>query len=188
MGARLFSKLIKRPLVLFMVFVVAFYVNTLCLAEVYKYKDEQGKWQYSDKPPPGGQATEAIKGVTKKKPTSSNLEEEQKAEIISVVNEWANAWSQQNVDAYLAFYGEEFNPPKNMSRDEWVTQRKVMLRKPKFIKVEIDKPVAILLGGGHAQVSFSQVYQSDNYKDKVKKTLMMKNIDRRWQIIEEISN
>ena len=115
-------------------------------------------------------------------------EEEQKAEIISVVNEWANAWSQQDVDAYLAFYGEEYNPPKNMSRDEWVTQRKVWLSKPNFIKVEIDNPVAILHGDDHAQVNFSQVYRSDNYKDKVKKTLMMKNIDHRWQIIEEISN
>ena len=63
-------------LLFFESFILAFGINYLCLADVYKYKDEQGKWHYSDKPPSGGQAEESIEGVTKKKPASSNLNDE----------------------------------------------------------------------------------------------------------------
>ncbi len=52
-------------------------LNSLCYAEIYKYKDKQGNWQYSDKPPKGKHTRMNIKGKqadapSENKSTSNN--------------------------------------------------------------------------------------------------------------------
>ncbi len=110
-----------------------------------------------------------------------------KMAVIDAVNEWADAWSKQDVDTYLAYYAKNFIPPHGMSRSAWERLREERLSKPKFISVDVLKPVVSLHGNEHAQVNFSQDYQSDTYKDQVNKSLLMQNVNGHWLIVEEQS-
>ncbi|MEE9551672.1 MAG: tetratricopeptide repeat protein [Gammaproteobacteria bacterium] len=109
----------------------------------------------------------------------------EKVSIIKSVYEWANAWSKQDVDAYLAYYADEFIPPNDITRGAWEALREKRLRKPKFINVDVIKPVIVMYGNDHAQIDFSQGYQSDTFQDEVDKTLLMKNSNGEWLIVEE---
>jgi len=108
-----------------------------------------------------------------------------KASIIKTVNNWASAWSKQEIDTYLGFYANEFIPPNNITRSAWEALREKRLRKPKFISVDVIRPKVVIHGDEHAQVEFSQNYQSDTYQDEINKVLLMKNSNGRWLIVEE---
>ena len=107
--------------------------------------------------------------------------------IIAAVQDWAAAWSDQDVEAYLDSYADDFLPPAGMSRKEWHAQRRERVSAPAYIKVTIDDIRMNALGSNLAQVRFSQDYQSDTYSDSVIKTLLMKQVDDRWLIAEEYS-
>ena len=98
---------------------------------------------------------------------------------------WANAWSAQDVDSYLASYGSEFVPPKGLSRSAWEKERHVRLRKPSFIKVTLSDMKINLHGKDYAEIKFTQSYQSDNYGDKVKKEILMRKVNNKWLITQE---
>lgn len=101
------------------------------------------------------------------------------------VNNWASAWSAQNVDAYLANYGNDFVPPRGLSRKQWEKDRRIKLKRPDFIKVTLSSMKINLHGRDYAEVTFEQRYQSDTYGDKVKKELLMRKVDDKWLITQE---
>lgn len=102
------------------------------------------------------------------------------------VNNWASAWSAQDVDAYLANYGIEFVPPKGLSRKQWEKDRRIKLKRPDFIKITLSEMKINLHGKEYAEVTFEQRYQSDTYGDKVKKELLMRKVNDKWLITQEI--
>ena len=118
----------------------------------------------------------------------SQRDEQNKAAIIDTVNSWAASWSAQDAEAYIAFYGREFSPPKKLTREAWEAQRKVRLAKPRFIKVSLNDIRVSLLGDAHAQASFQQKYESNTYRDSVKKTLILKKENGNWLITGEHSD
>lgn len=118
--------------------------------------------------------------------TASDIEEV-KADIQSRIEEWAQAWSDQNPDAYLSFYAGDFVPPKKLSRQSWEQNRQIRIKKPKFIKVEVANIQVIMHGTEHAQAIFSQKYQSDTYQDSVTKVMLLKQETGIWYIAEETS-
>lgn len=102
-----------------------------------------------------------------------------------VVDEWAAAWSAQDVDAYLSAYGAEFAPPDGMSRGNWEDVRRTRVRAPRFIKVTLSGMRVTPHGPEHAQASFNQRYESDAFTDTVRKTLILKKSGGDWKIVEE---
>ncbi|MEE9562314.1 MAG: DUF4440 domain-containing protein, partial [Thermoanaerobaculia bacterium] len=100
---------------------------------------------------------------------------------------WAQAWSGQRVDDYLGFYAYEFAPPDGSSRDDWERQRFNRLRKPAWIKVELDGLRQQPIGADRVTVTFSQTYSSDTYSDSVAKTLELVWEDGAWKIASENS-
>ena len=50
------------------------------------------------------------------------------AGVESSLNNWAKAWSSQDVDLYLESYSDEFLPPKGLSFEKWRQERKIKLR------------------------------------------------------------
>ncbi len=105
--------------------------------------------------------------------------------VESAIKNWANAWSAQDVDAYLASYGRQFVPPKGLSRTAWEKERHVRLNKPRFIKVTLTNIKINLHGKDYAEVRFTQGYQSNTYGDKVKKEVLMRKVDDNWLITQE---
>lgn len=101
------------------------------------------------------------------------LIETAEAVYLPLLNKWQEAWSDQNVEAYLACYGQSFKPENGMSREKWAAQREVRLKKPKSIKISIADVKLLSEEGSRAEVRFRQGYRSDTYSDEVVKVLTL---------------
>ncbi len=142
---------------------------------------------------PAMQEPEPVKEVEVQKPAVAPVEkenaEEVKAKNRNAVEEsiknWANAWSAQDLEKYLASYGKDFVPPKGLSRAAWEKERRIRLRKPRFIKVTLSDMKINLHGKDYAEIRFSQSYQADTYSDKVRKEILMRKVEGKWLITQE---
>lgn len=108
-------------------------------------------------------------------------------EVALAVRTWASAWSDQDVEGYLASYAPSFRPANGASRASWNRYRRDRLTKPSFISVEISDLAVDIKDSETAVATFSQRYRSDNYEDQVRKTLNMVRAEGRWQIAAEAS-
>lgn len=110
--------------------------------------------------------------------------------VLAAVRAWAEAWSRQDVDAYLASYAEAFRVPGGRSRADWEKLRRARVSAPKSIVVTVDAPRVTRKGEDQASVTFRQHYQSDLFSGGADKTLLMsRSADGRWRIVEErVSN
>lgn len=104
-----------------------------------------------------------------------------------VVSSWARAWSDQNVEAYLSHYARGFEPPNGQSRGDWEATRAERLGGPEFIRITVSALETELKDGSHGRATFEQSYESDRFKDSVRKTLELVREDGRWKILEEKS-
>lgn len=104
---------------------------------------------------------------------------------LATVESWRSAWSEQDVDGYLAAYSRDYQP-RNMTRDAWLAQRRERLLAPASIQVTLSG-LAIDVSGDQASVGFRQRYRSDSYEDEVRKTLTLRPEDGAWRIVAEIS-
>jgi Flp pilus assembly protein TadD len=77
----------------------------------------------------------ADKKVEPPKPAEPAVNEEQN--ISDAVNNWAKAWSSQDLDKYFASYAESFIPAKGESRKAWEKTRRERISKPSSINVEL---------------------------------------------------
>jgi tetratricopeptide (TPR) repeat protein len=119
-------------------------------------------------------------------PPATKLEaKDVSAEVLETVNGWAEAWSRQDADAYLAYYAKDFKTPGGEPRAEWAKMRRSLVRAPKSIAVGIESPRVTMVGARRASISFVQTYRSDKLNSTVRKTLLMTRAEGRWQISEE---
>ena len=107
--------------------------------------------------------------------------------ISAAVNKWAKAWSNKNVDQYLASYGASFKPAKGLNRKAWEEQRRDRITKPSKINVELSN-MKIESDETTAKVKFKQSYQADGKPIRTSKTLLMKRDGDSWYIVEEIAS
>ena len=106
--------------------------------------------------------------------------------VLAAVRAWAEAWSRQDVEAYLASYADDFRTPGGRSRADWEKLRSARVSAPKSIAVTIDAPRVSPKGENQASVTFRQHYQSDLFSGSADKTLLMsRSADGRWRIVEE---
>ncbi len=106
-------------------------------------------------------------------------------EIEQVVHDWAAAWSNKNVEAYLAFYDADFKLLRGESRESWQAARAERLTKPKFIQVSLSNVKVSRIDDTHASVTFRQTYRSSHLKSAARKQLLLVNRDGNWLIQEE---
>ncbi len=114
------------------------------------------------------------------KPAASGSEE-----VLKAAQDWAAAWSANDVAKYLAFYANDFKVPNSESRSAWEKQRHERIAKPKSIQVSISDAKVRLLDNSHAFISFRQTYRSGTLKTSTLKTLEMVKLSSKWQILEE---
>jgi tetratricopeptide (TPR) repeat protein len=107
------------------------------------------------------------------------------ADVMNAVNDWAQAWSKRDVDAYLAHYAKDFKTPAGESRTEWEKTRRSRIAGAKSIQVAVDSAKVTMQGPDQASVSFQQTYRSDKLNSKNRKTLDLVKADGRWLIREE---
>lgn len=105
--------------------------------------------------------------------------------ITTAINNWATAWSTQNVNGYFAAYSSSFVPEGGISRATWEAQRRDRVGRPGNIKVEVVSPVFSRLAADRVSVTFTQKYTSDNYSDQVSKVLELQQSGGNWLIVRE---
>lgn len=107
--------------------------------------------------------------------------------VLAQVHGWAKAWAAQNVDSYLGYYSQQFEPPKGLSRKAWADERRARIEGKGRIHVEIASP-EVAVNGNTAKVSFRQTYESDRLTARSRKTLVLVKNGGKWQIKQEVSN
>ena len=101
-------------------------------------------------------------------------------DITQTVREWAMAWSSKDIDSYLASYSQKFP-----NRDEWMKQRQKALGKDGQIRISLTGIKVTAHDGDRANVTFMQDYWSQNYQDRVQKTLSLQKEGGTWKIVKE---
>jgi adhesin transport system outer membrane protein len=109
------------------------------------------------------------------------------AKIMEMVNAWAEAWSKQEVEDYLAFYASTFVPAGGKSRAEWESQRRKLVLAPSRISIGAALRDLRITAPERAEAEFLQSYSSDRYSDVVVKTLELVMESGRWRIARERS-
>jgi chromosome segregation ATPase len=132
---------------------------------------------------------ETLEDQTRSVPPESSQEprvEDLSAEIVAMVSAWAEAWSAQDIDAYLGFYSAGFEPAAGLGRGAWKAQRRQHLGAPSFIEVRLSSFDVRIGGTEGATVTFRQSYRSDTFEDLVTKTLHVGREEGSWKILEEV--
>ncbi|KAF0811482.1 hypothetical protein IGB42_04011 [Andreprevotia sp. IGB-42] len=109
----------------------------------------------------------------------------QKQQINAAVQSWATAWSQKDVDNYLAAYSTHFRAPVGKTAAGWAAERRARLSVPKSISVSLGDIKVSEASAGLMQAQFQQRYQSDLLSDVTDKTLLLEKSGERWLIVEE---
>ena len=104
--------------------------------------------------------------------------------ILATVQDWADAWSAQDVKRYLSHYGNDFETPKGESRKAWADERTSRIAGKGRINVKVDAP-QISVNGALATVKFRQLYSSDRLQADSRKTLVLTRQNGKWQIKQE---
>lgn len=129
-----------------------------------------------------------IKTLPKNKNPVAFQSADKSAEIIKIAKQWSKAWSEQDVSQYLSFYSPAFKPPRGLTRKRWEQERNIRLKKPRFIRVQIQSPTVKMLSDNSALLSFKQNYQSDRFSDAIEKTLLLEKINGDWKISKEFTS
>lgn len=133
---------------------------------------------------PPAVATPAAKPAPVEQPAKS-VSDPAAGEVLKAVNNWAKAWSDNDVKGYLGFYAPDFQTPGGEARSDWEATRKARIAKPKKIEVQIESPKVKFADNGRVSVTFRQNYRSANLKVSSTKTLVMIKAGDRWLIQQE---
>ena len=107
------------------------------------------------------------------------------AEVLATVNNWAKAWSANDVKGYLAFYAPSFQTPGGEPRADWEAARRARVAKPRIIDVRVEAPKVKFTDNNRVAVTFRQSYRSANLKVASTKTLILVKAADRWLIQQE---
>jgi len=138
--------------------------------------------------PPGSKAPDKTAPAAKAAPKEAAPKAEAARnpdEVLRMVNEWAQAWSGNDVDGYLAHYASDFQTPKGEPRATWESERKTRIAKPRKIQVVIESPKVVFTDGNRVRVTFRQNYRSDTLNSSSTKTLVMVKAGDKWLIQQE---
>ena len=125
-------------------------------------------------------APEAPAVVATKEPASPNASKDVQAAVLA----WADAWSDRNVQRYLAAYGKDFDTPGAMRRSEWEAERRQRITGKAKISVKLEN-LSISTNGNKATAKFRQGYKADGIAKFSRKTLELVKSGERWLIVKE---
>ena len=106
-------------------------------------------------------------------------------EQLRMVENWASSWSEQQVEDYLAAYSPRFQPPAGLDRAAWERQRRARILAPRWIEVGLAFVEIEETGTDRSRVHFVQAYESDGYRDVVRKVLELERREGGWKILSE---
>lgn len=126
-------------------------------------------------------------GGDRSEPSGAVPESPASERVADAVRDWASAWADRDLSAYLASYASGFVPPEGLTRVDWESARRRRLLEPAWIRVEVEGLEVDIGGGGRAEARFRQTYSSPLYSDVVRKTLELIEEEGAWRIVAERS-
>ena len=121
-----------------------------------------------------------------KAPVDTTADDERS--VNDAVSNWANAWSNQDVNKYLASYANNFKTPKGESRKAWEQQRRERISTPKSISVELLNQNVTIVDNNNSKVRFKQSYKGAGNAIRTDKTLLLKKENGNWLIEQEVAS
>lgn len=118
---------------------------------------------------------------------ATDLSGAEKGKILAALEGWASAWTKQNIADYLDYYSVNYEPDGGRSREEWQNSRQVRIKRPAWIKVQLDDLQISTSGVDQVQIWLKQVYRSDTYGDQTLKAVEMVREAGGWKILAERS-
>jgi TPR repeat protein len=106
--------------------------------------------------------------------------------IAAALTDWADAWSRQNFDNYLAAYARDFSAGSGRTWSQWREERRARIANKSWIKVRISA-LEIAVEGTSATARFTQDYRSDRLNESGAKTLSLVKSGEKWLIRREQS-
>lgn len=105
------------------------------------------------------------------------------ADIRNMVEAWAAAWSSKSYREYISFYANDFQP-RDRSYADWLAFREEMVTKPGPISLQLEN-FDISVYSYEIRARFDQDYDSDDYRDDIRKLLVIDRRDGFWKIVRE---
>lgn len=102
--------------------------------------------------------------------------------VTAVVDNWANAWVEHDIERYFYAYAASISPLENIDYTQWKKSRITRLTQSRNIKVNITMIEIKPLSENNIGVQFIQQYASQGYTDNVIKQLVI-NAD--FKIVKE---
>jgi len=114
--------------------------------------------------------------------------------LVDFVYNWKAAWenSPRDINAYFAFYSDNFVSPKFNNIDAWKKYKRRITKRKKWIKIKISnlsiaKDGRLLKFGRLYLITFDMDYKSNNYNWKGRKLLYVTREGKGWKILGEES-
>lgn len=153
------------------------------------YKPASPQFPSAQQAPSAATRTIRVAPVTPVQPTpaaadQNNNNDKQKA-VLKHVDNWVKAWSDKDLDNYLAAYAPEFQPPGGLTRPEWEKQRRQRLGKYSKIEIRLSD-MQIMTEGDTATVEFIQSFKADGFSETgLRKRLELRQQGNRWLTVKE---
>ena len=111
--------------------------------------------------------------------SASLMQKMRRDNAVGLVQNWAKAWSEQDVSTYVGHYDEQYPSSRSLTRAQWVKQRQMRLTNKSFISVDVSD-FQIEDMGARFSVTFSQYYKSNTVDDRVTKRLLFDKRGDDW--------
>ncbi len=117
--------------------------------------------------------------------TYSSLSGASIEQILETIDSWVAAWTNRDVNRYLAHYAEEFKPQGNTPREIWSNRKRRIFSQASFIRVQIDELTLKQTDSKNVTATYVQRYASNTFKEASIATLTLKPQGGRWLIVNQ---
>lgn len=107
-------------------------------------------------------------------------------QLIQVIQDWGDAWSEQRFEQYVSAYTDSYRG-RYPSHDEWVKQRRKRVVRAQKVKLTLTQFRIKSSSAELAVIDFHQAYQSEKYSDRVVKRVHLTRINNSWKISREVT-
>jgi len=107
------------------------------------------------------------------------------SELRDLVVGWAKSWSDGNFEEYLQYYAQDFDPPGELTREEWQTARNGIIAKHPTMVVVPDSLTVVEATSDRAVVQLVQSSELDGVTSTLRKGLVLVRENGVWRIQQE---